>query len=287
MKEDDSLMELHLNPSPDYQAAGIKAPEGRADLALYLLPATQKLPSQMDKPLVLICPGGAYAYCSDREAEPVAAKYLAAGFHAAVLRYHAPALFPTALLELAWSVKTIRRFADRWHIRKDAIFVCGFSAGGHLAASLGTLWDLPLLHTCFGEEPVWRPDAQILGYPVVTMGTFTHADSRTNLVGPHPDPELVNLLSLEKQVTPKTVPSFLWHTVADGSVPVENSLQYALALQQHHVRYEMHLFETGRHGLSVCEEITANSPDEIVPDNACWVDLSLRFLHRITGNTRN
>ena len=274
-------MELHLRPSPDWHAAGLQLPEGDADLALYLLPSSPGLPGHTRKPLVLVCPGGAYAYCSDREAEPIAAKYLAAGYHAAVLRYHtAPAHFPVALLEAAWCISVIRQYAGRWNIREDAVYVCGFSAGGHLAASLGTLWDIPLLHTCFGDEPVWKPDAQILCYPVLTMGSFTHEGSRTNLIGPEPDPALVNLLSLEKQVSSKTVPAFIWHTVADGSVPVENSLQFASALQQHHVRFELHLFETGRHGLATCEEITANSPDEIVPDNQSWVDLSLRFLRR-------
>ena len=155
-------MELHLTPSPDYAACGLPVPEKYADLALFLLPASESLPHRAEKPLVLVCPGGAYSYCSDREAEPIAAKYLAAGFHAAVLRYHcAPAVFPTALLELAWSVKTIRKFAKQWHVNPDAVFVCGFSAGGHLAASLGTLWNETFLQKALGNGE-WMPNGQIL-----------------------------------------------------------------------------------------------------------------------------
>ena len=188
-------MELHLTPSPDYAACGLPVPEKYADLALFLLPASESLPHRAEKPLVLVCPGGAYSYCSDREAEPIAAKYLAAGFHAAVLRYHcAPAVFPTALLELAWSVKTIRKFAKQWHVNPDAVFVCGFSAGGHLAASLGTLWNETFLQKALGNGE-WMPNGQILGYPVITMGEYTHQGSRENLIGGRMSDEMTHLLS--------------------------------------------------------------------------------------------
>ena len=211
-------MELHLTPSPDYAACGLPVPEKYADLALFLLPASESLPHRAEKPLVLVCPGGAYSSCSDREAEPIAAKYLAAGFHAAVLRYHcAPAVFPTALLELAWSVKTIRKFAKQWHVNPDAVFVCGFSAGGHLAASLGTLWNETFLQKALGNGE-WMPNGQILGYPVITMGEYTHQGSRENLIGGRMSDEMTHLLSLEERVDEHTVPTFLWHTAEDGSV---------------------------------------------------------------------
>ena len=87
-------------------------------------------------------------------------------------------------------------------------------------------------------------------------------------------------LSLEKRVNEKTVPTFLWHTVEDGSVPVENSLLYASALQKYHIPFEMHLFEKGAHGLSTCEEITSDLGNEVVPDNQSWVDMSIRFIRR-------
>ncbi|MBQ1861466.1 MAG: alpha/beta hydrolase [Clostridia bacterium] len=273
-------MELHLTPSPDYAACGLPVPEKYADLALFLLPASESLPHRAEKPLVLVCPGGAYSYCSDREAEPIAAKYLAAGFHAAVLRYHcAPAVFPTALLELAWSVKTIRKFAKQWHVNPDAVFVCGFSAGGHLAASLGTLWNETFLQKALGNGE-WMPNGQILGYPVITMGEYTHQGSRENLIGGRMSDEMTHLLSLEERVDEHTVPTFLWHTAEDGAVPVQNSLMYAAALASHHVPFELHVFEKGAHGLSTCEDITSDLGNETVPDNQSWVDMSIRFIRR-------
>ncbi len=273
-------MELHLTPSPDYAACGLPVPEKYADLALFLLPASESLPHRAEKPLVLVCPGGAYSYCSDREAEPIAAKYLAAGFHAAVLRYHcAPAVFPTALLELAWSVKTIRKFAKQWHVNPDAVFVCGFSAGGHLAASLGTLWNETFLQKALGNGE-WMPNGQILGYPVITMGEYTHQGSRENLIGGRMSDEMTHLLSLEERVDEHTIPTFLWHTAEDGAVPVQNSLMYAAALASHHVPFELHVFEKGAHGLSTCEDITSDLGNETVPDNQSWVDMSIRFIRR-------
>ena len=273
-------MELHLTPSPDYAACGLPVPEKYADLALFLLPASESLPHRAEKPLVLVCPGGAYSYCSDREAEPIAAKYLAAGFHAAVLRYHcAPAVFPTALLELAWSVKTIRKFAKQWHVNPDAVFVCGFSAGGHLAASLGTLWNETFLQKALGNGE-WMPNGQILGYPVITMGEYTHQGSRENLIGGRMSDEMTHLLSLEERVDEHTVPTFLWHTAEDGAVPVQNSLMYAAALASYHVPFELHVFEKGAHGLSTCEDITSDLGNETVPDNQSWVDMSIRFIRR-------
>ena len=273
-------MELHLTPSPDYAACGLPVPEKYADLALFLLPASESLPHRAEKPLVLVCPGGAYSYCSDREAEPIAAKYLAAGFHAAVLRYHcAPAVFPTALLELAWSVKTIRKFAKQWHVNPDAVFVCGFSAGGHLAASLGTLWSETFLQKALGNGE-WMPNGQILGYPVITMGEYTHQGSRENLIGGRMSDEMTHLLSLEERVDEHTIPTFLWHTAEDGAVPVQNSLMYAAALASHHVPFELHVFEKGAHGLSTCEDITSDLGNETVPDNQSWVDMSIRFIRR-------
>ena len=278
-------MELHFMPAPNLSPLEIAAPEGHADLSVYLLPASESLPHRADKPMVIVCPGGAYSFCSDREAEPIAAKYLAAGFHAAVLRYHcAPARYPVAMCELAWSVALCRRMAAKWHINTDAIFVVGFSAGGHLAASLGTLWDDPVLHACLSPDYSWRPNGQILCYPVITMREFAHIGSRDNLLGAHAQPNMLERLSLEKQVNDKTVPAFLWHTYEDGAVPVENSLLYASALSKHKIPFELHVFEKGQHGLSTCEDITSDLGNEIVPDNQSWIDMSIRFIRRRAKN---
>ena len=155
-----------------------------AKLDLYLLDLSEKF-ADRERPLVLICPGGAYSYTSDREAEPVALAFSAMGYHAAVLHYScAPAKFPAALVELAQSVALIRSRAADWHILSDEITVCGFSAGGHLAACLGAYWKSPFLKEA-AELPaaLMKPDGLLLGYPVITAGEHCHRESIENLLG--------------------------------------------------------------------------------------------------------
>ena len=120
----------------------------------------------------------------------------------------------------------------------------------------------------------------MLCYPVITMSAHTHSGSRDNLLGPDAPQALRDALSLETRVSADTVPTFLWHTVTDDAVPVENTLHYALALRGAGVPFEMHLYETGCHGLSMCTPQTASAPRQIVPDNADWIAHAVRFLRR-------
>ncbi len=272
----------------NYAAAGVPEPEKAAELKVFALPFTEDISMRADRPLVLIVPGGGYEYCSNREAEPIAMKFLARGIHAAVLRYScSPACFPTAALELARSIQICRENAAAWHVMPTGIAVCGFSAGGHLAGTLGTLWD----HPCFGGvlNPAvsWKPDLQLLCYAVLTMGEYTHIGSRDHLLG-FPEEagnqrNRIGELSLETRVRPETPPTFLWHTAEDGSVPVENSLMYAMACRKHGVPFELHVFERGAHGLATCEDLTARDPGQIVPDDAAWMDMAVRFVLRHTA----
>ena len=269
----------------DYQKAGVPTPVSPATLNLMILPHQPEITFRPERPLVIVVPGGAYAYCSDREAEAVALKFLAQGIHAAVLRYSvAPNRWPVAALELAWSLRYCREHAAQWHVCPNAVSVCGFSAGGHLAGTLGTLWQDPLFEQVLGKGVFWRPDAQILCYPVLTLGQFAHEGSRYNLLGEPTDPdnqlEKAEDLSLETRVTPQTPPTFLWHTAEDESVPVENSLMYAAACRRSGVPFELHIYEHGAHGSSTCQEITATNSSHILPDNVSWMDLAVRFLLR-------
>ena len=274
-------MQMNIQVKLDYEKAGVPAPQQPATLCLYLLSAHEDMPAQRERPMIIICPGGGYRYKSPREAEPIAMRFLAAGMHAAVLQYSTePSHYPTAALELAWSVQQCRLHAAQWHILPDAVFVAGFSAGGHVACTLGTLWQEPVFAAVLGDQAPVRPSGQILSYPVVTMGRFTHAGSRDNLLGTDASPEMLHALSLEERVTADTVPAFIWHTVEDGAVPVENSMAYAAALRRCGVPFEMHLYERGCHGLSACDATTATKPEQIVPDNAGWIDLAVRFIRR-------
>ncbi|MBQ8537027.1 MAG: alpha/beta hydrolase, partial [Clostridia bacterium] len=198
-----------------------------AKATLYLI---DDMPLVSKRPVVIVCPGGAYEFCSQREAEPIALPFLANGYHAAVMNYStAPARFPTALLEVGQLVKTLREQAD-WPIDPDRIYVLGFSAGGHLAASYGALWQEPWVCDALGcASKTLRPAGMILCYPVITSGKGSHEGSFRNLLGERYD-EMKASLSLENRITKNAPPAFIWHTGEDETVPVVNALKMVSAL---------------------------------------------------------
>jgi acetyl esterase/lipase len=274
-----------LKVQVDYKKVGAIQDGYQPLLYTYVLDRSEDIPQQKKRPAVIICPGGGYTFKSDREAEPIAMRYLAAGIHAFVLQYSvAPSRYPSAALELAASVKMVRENAESWGIIPDRIFIAGFSAGGHLCATLGTLWDEPVFEQAFdfqkGKDKVWRPDGMILCYPVITFGEYGHRGSRDNLLGPDASKEQIQELSLETRVGSGTVPAFLWHTHEDNAVPVENSLYFAMALRKAKVPFEMHIYEKGCHGLSLCDETTAQNEGHLLPDDANWIQMAIRWVKR-------
>lgn len=228
-------------------------------------------------PAVLILPGGAYAYTSTREAEPVALRYLARGWNAFVLEYScAPHSFPTSLREAAMAMVHIRENAGHYGIGPDMVAAVGFSAGGHLCGCLGTMYDCPELRD-IGTAAQIRPDVLGLHYPVAVSWGRTHALSLRNISGG--DDVLASRLSLEKRVRPDMPPVFLWHTRTDASVPCRNSLLLATAMEEAGVSFALHLYANGPHGLSVGDETVY--PVEQVPemsrDVSSWLDTELAF----------
>ncbi|MBQ4544935.1 MAG: alpha/beta hydrolase [Oscillospiraceae bacterium] len=237
---------------------------------------------------ILICPGGGYHFTSAREAEPVALKFVGKGFNAFVLDYStrdsSTETYPTQLLEASASVAYIRQNCEKYNVRKDAIAVCGFSAGGHLAASLGTLWNESIvtdtLGISYGEN---RPDAMILCYPVISGGSFAHRDSFDNLLGKNPDEALLSKVSLENSVGKHTPPAFIWHTFTDETVPIENTFLFASAMRRANIPFELHIFPDGPHGLSLAtrETDSANPEiDRIKEHVSAWFELCSAWLSR-------
>ena len=237
------------------------------------------------RPLVLLCPGGAYSYTSDREAEPVAMAFMAMGFHTAILRYSCfPAHYPTSLFELGRSVLIIREHAKEWRVDDSAIIVQGCSAGGHLAASFACFWKEDLLaKTLLGEtgdaaREKLRPNGLLLCYPVITSGEHAHKDSFKNLLGERLS-ELEGKMSLETAVNSSVPRTFMWHTFTDGAVPVENSLLFATALRAKGINTELHIFPEGCHGLALANRLTESTQDkENVPVCQPWITLAGNWL---------
>ena len=232
------------------------------------------------RPCVLICPGGGYAMCSQREAEPVALQYLKEGYNAFVLWYTvAPKHFPHALREVAASVELIHRNAEAWNCDESLVAILGFSAGGHLAALYSNAYDWPEVREVLPEsKPV---QASVLCYPVISADpAVAHMGSFECLLGHLPlTPEETERFSCDRLVRDTTPPAFLWHTSEDNCVPVQNSLRYATALADQHVPFELHIFPYGYHGMSLCTRETLDG--EITPGMQHaqrWVEESCRWL---------
>ena len=266
-----------------YEAVQIKTEGSGAEAVLYtyFLDNTEEIDTGRKRPVVLLCPGGGYAMTADREGEPVAMQFLAAGFHVAILRYSvAPARYPAALRQAAWSVAYLRENAEKFHIKKDKIIVMGFSAGGHLAASYGVFWKK---HSFLAQElgvssEALRPNGLILAYPVITSGKWAHRESFENLLDENYE-ELVDEMSLENQVSEDTPPAFIWHTQPDTLVPVENSLLFFHALHRQHIPAELHIYPVGDHGLSLANEETHYSDGGgIVEECQSWIKLAIKWV---------
>ncbi len=278
-----------LDIKVDYEKLGV---EKRGDFQPRLecyVPYNTRTPCAA-RPTVVICPGGGYAFTSEREAEPIALAFLNEGFNCFVVWYSVAepdgvnvARFPAALLEVATAVATVRANADEWMVDVDKVFVCGFSAGGHLTASIGTLWNRDFVKDALGfKNNEHRPNGVILSYPVISSGDSAHRGSIQNLLGEKADdPEMLELVSLERQVTPDSVPAFIWHTYTDQAVPVRNSLDFASALLSNGVPFEMHIFPKGVHGLARADDSTSSNGGMIVPECAEWTALAARWMREL------
>ena len=224
------------------------APEDIPTLTVYMPPNTAG-----PMTAVIIAPGGGYRALSMSKEGRIPATYLnALGVASFVLKYRLGPKYhhPIELGDMQRAIRMVRSRAAEWHLDPARIGIMGFSAGGHLASTASTKFDKGNAAAADAIDRVSsRPDFAILAYPVITLTeTWTHQGSKTNLLGEKPDAALARTLSTETQVTAETPPTFLFHTYADTTVPVENSVYYFLALRKAGVPAEMHIFKDGAHG---------------------------------------
>lgn len=262
----------------------IQAPgyEEKAKLYTYFLDNSEEMFPERVRPVILICPGGGYGMTSDREAEAIAMRFLAKGYHAVILRYSvAPVEYPVALLQVAGAVKYLKDNAKELFVDPDKIIVQGSSAGGHLAASFGVFWNRSLIQEAFQVPTGYlRPAGMILSYPVITSGEKAHHGSFLNLLGARYE-QLKEEMSLEKQVSADTPPAFLWHTAPDDTVPVENSIYFFQALRAYDIPAELHIYPVGGHGLALADEETSNREGYgIQKECQSWITLALDWMEQ-------
>ncbi len=236
---------------------------------------------------LLVIPGGGYHHiCSDREGESVAMAFAARGIHCFVLNYslNEKAKFPRPLLEASLAMAHIRENAEAYGIDPERIFVCGFSAGGHLAASLGTLWHTKEVNDAldipFASN---RPAGMMLCYSVLSYSCSPHQRTFGNVIGTNePSEEQIEFCSPDRNVSCEyTPPAFLWHTASDGVVNVNNTLRMAAVLAQAGVKFEAHIFPNGPHGMALSNEITAVNESMIDARIAQWVNLAHSWMKTI------
>lgn len=225
------------------------------------------------RPAMLVCPGGGYGFRSPRERDNVAGWLNGLGLHAVIVEYRCDRWHhPAPLQDAARALRLVRQRAGDWGIDPERVGILGFSAGGHLAASLACHHDLGSPEAADPiEQQSCRPDLAVLCYPVISMLEAAHAGSCDRLLGPAADTELAAYLSLERQVQADTPPCFLWHTADDAVVPVVHSLRFAEACARAEVPCALHVYPNGAHGLNLA------TADPVVGE---WTSSCARWLQQ-------
>lgn len=263
--------------------------EAEGDMSVHLETYISRTEGDMNcapRDAMLVLPGGAYAFLAERESEPCAKAFLAAGFNVFTLYYslNEKAAFPRPLVDVSMAIAHIRAHAAEYNIDPDRIFVCGFSAGGHLCGSIGTFWNRDFAAFPGMKKGDNRPRGVILSYPAASLMPGLRHDLCTELILGKKDytDEECAAYSLEKQVTEDTVPHFIWQTEEDNCVCVENSLVLAEALIAKRIPTELHIYPKGPHGMSVAtKEVYCNTPENIDPHVGSWVKAAVEWTRLI------
>lgn len=230
---------------------------------------------------MIVCPGGAYMFLSEREAEPVALQYFAAGLNVFVLRYSVreQCAGTSPLIEAALAIRHVREKAADYHVDPDYVFISGFSAGGHVAACASSFWKQPVVTNAVGGDPrLCRPTGAVLCYPYITEEGYPQSvDETVPGLCPEADAMLLDYPA-DRYVDGETSPSFIWHTFDDAVVPIQNTLLYASALAMAGVPFEYHVYPTGVHGLALANsETSVGQPVLEVPVVSTWIRDAVRW----------
>jgi len=293
----------------------IKLYEEREDVTLttYIIEDSQEMLKGVKRPAILICHGGAYLGSSDREAEPVALRFAAMGYHSFVLRYSVyfegkpgflkpgekheerkeHCIHPNPMREIGKFMLIIRGNAEEWKVDTDKIALCGFSAGAHNCAMYSVYWHTPVIYAYFKQKPeVFKPAAIILGY--MLSDYFLMKENKkeefstvlfdlVNLAftgNSNPSDTTLDEISPALHVTENTPPMVLWATSADELVPVEKTTRMATTLAQKNIPFEVHIFEKGDHGLSLADQSSSGIMTQMDMDAAKWVSMAECWLNK-------
>ncbi|MGT2801790.1 alpha/beta hydrolase [Streptococcus henryi] len=289
-------------------------------LTTYLLEDSQELLNGKNRPAVIICPGGAYLYCSDREAEAVALRFAAMGYHAFVLRYQVLSdgrgegrardfdfsqlsqisledreedIFPAQMRNIAQAFTIIHQRAEEWLVDTDKLILCGFSAGGNSVTNYAVHWNKPVLTQDF-DVAVLKPAAVIAGYPITDyLSHQAYVDQQedwmkglfklSNLAffgAEKPSDQQLLAASASRLIDEATPPMFIWATAGDQLVHVSQSTRLATALAEKGIPFELHIFEEGEHGLALGTQATASKSSHLNSDVSKWIDLAEAWLEK-------
>lgn len=248
-----------------------------AYITAYLQEPTPNSPWQQFPPLIIV-PGGSMTHIPVQEADKTAIAFAARGYQTFILRYtflsEKQPLYPQPLVDLAQAVNLVRTHQHDWHLA-DGINILGFPAGGHIAALYNDYWATSWFSQLTGlSTDSLKPHKIVLGYPVIDLNLGFPRDQAT-IARWTDQPERY---SASNHVNDQNVPTFIWHTMDDEFVSVNNAIQYSLALKKHHISQEIHLFSHGPHGMDIANQLVAHHPDGAQPHVAHWVDLASEWL---------
>lgn len=250
------------------------------NLDTYWLDPISDYETPVDHPLAIICPGGAFKFLTDREAQPIAFKFNAVGMHALVLDYQLiddnHSVYPLALQELATTLNWLKTQTDH-HIDLSKVVLVGFSAGSHVVANFNSIMlDPEQREKIYSEDLSVEPALNILCYPVIDM-TIGWPKDEDWAMKAAPD---IYYWQAQEHLTKHGKPTFIWQTVTDKTVPVMNSILYAQKMDMLKIPYEMHLFGSGDHGLSLGTYVTQAPGNEanLNEYDVKWWELCVNWL---------